>query len=66
MPSDRLGDRDTPVTMSIPTAQILASKYYYSRKETLLGEIAGSSARTGKKVLNKPGIPAKPENKEVV
>lgn len=66
MPSDRLGDRDTPVTMSMPFAQISASKYYYSRKETLLGEIADSSVRTGEKVLNKPGISAKPESKEVL
>lgn len=34
LPSKGLRSRDIPVTMSIPTAQILASKYDYPLKET--------------------------------
>lgn len=48
LPSKGLRSRDIPVTMSIPTAQILASKYDYPLKETFLGERADSSAGAGK------------------
>ena len=46
LPSEGLRSRDTPV--SIPAAQIMASKHHYPLKKTFLGERADSSAGPGK------------------
>ena len=46
LPSEGLRSRDTPV--SIPAAQIMASKHHYPLKKTFPGERADSRAGPGK------------------